>query len=194
MPGEDFEQHLQQCENHSLLTLRQILDAKKAIFSYVHTAGMALQQHYPDTDFILQHCAFLDVSRHKFIPCDIGKTVDKFSNDYVNQSMRVGQYSTFINDSTLDFVFECMCKKDKAMFEGEEYSKLPNLALLLQSKSTSPDNVACERGYSCMNFIKNEYWSRWISENLNALIVLAQENQSVDDIPYKPVVGARCGA
>ena len=116
MPGEDFAQHLQQCEDHSLLTLRQISDAKKAMFSYVHTIGMALQQRYPEIEFILQHCAFLDVSRRKFTPCDIGKVVDKFSNDHVNRSLCVRQYSTFVNDSTLDFVFECTCKKIAATF------------------------------------------------------------------------------
>ena len=86
MPGEDFAQHLQQCDDHSLLTLCQILDA---MFSYVNTIGMALQQRYPEIEFILQHCAFLDVSRRKFTPCDIGKVVDKFSNDHVNQSLCV---------------------------------------------------------------------------------------------------------
>ena len=116
MPGEDFAQHLQQCEDHSLLTLRQISDAKKAMFSYVHTIGMALQQRYPESEFILQHCAFLDVSRRKFTPCDIGKVVDKFSNDHVNRSLCVRQYSTFVNDSTLDFVFECTSKKIAATF------------------------------------------------------------------------------
>ena len=116
MPGEDFEQHLQQCEDHSLLTLRQISDAKKAMFSYVHTVGMALQQRYPVIDFILQHCAFLDVTRCKFTPCDIGKVVDKFSNDHVKRSLCIRQYSTFVNDSTFDFVFECTCKKNAAIF------------------------------------------------------------------------------
>ena len=192
MPGEDFEQHLQQCEDHSLLTLRQISDAKKAMFSYVHTVGMALQQRYPDIDFILQHCAFLDVTRRKFTPCDIGKVVDKFSNDHVNRSLCIRQYSTFVNDSTLDFVFECTCKKNAAMFfihlynEAEEYTELAKLALLLLT--ISPDSVACERGFSSMNFIKNEYRSRLTSENLNACMALAQDTRSVHDFPYKPVL------
>ena len=47
------------------------------------------------------------------------------------------------------------------MKQLEEYSELAKLALLLLS--ISPDSVACERGFSCMNFIKNEYRSRLTS-------------------------------
>ena len=102
------------------------------------------------------------------------------------------QHSTFVNDSTLDFVFECTCKKNAAMFfihlynEAEVYTELAKLALLLLT--ISPDSAACERGFNSMNFIKNEYWSRLNSENLNACMALAQDTRSVHDFPYKPVL------
>lgn len=188
MPGDDFQKHLQQCEDHSLLTLAQLRNAKKAMFSYVHAVGLAIEKRYSEKEFVLKHCAFLEVSRRKFQPCDIGVVVDKFSNSQVNRRMCIQQYAAFVNDSTLDFVFECTCNKDPAAFfvhlynECEEYSELAKLALLLFC--LSPDTVECERGFSSMNFIKNEFRSRLTSQNMNACMALAQDGRSVESFPY----------
>jgi hypothetical protein len=188
MPGDDFHKHLRQCEDHSLLTLAEIRNAKKAMFSYVHAIGVAIEKRYSEKEFILKHCAFLEVSRRKFQPCDIGAVVDKFSNGQVNRRMCIQQYAAFVNDSTLDFVFECTCKKDSAAFfvylynECEEYLELAKLSLLLLC--LSPDTVECERGFSSMNFIKNEFRSRLTSQNTNACMALAQDGRSVENFPY----------
>ena len=162
------------------------------MFSFLHTIGLALEQRYPEKDFILQHCSFLDVSRRKFHVCDIGAVVDKFSNDHINKSLCIQQYRMFVSDSTLDFVFECTCKKDSAAFfihlynESEEYCQLAKLALLIFC--ISPDSVACERGFSCMNYVKNQFRSRLTSDNLNAALALAQDCRSLDTFPFKNVL------
>lgn len=188
MPGDDFHEHLTQCEDHSLLTLTELRNAKKAMVSYVHAIGVAIEKRYSERDFILEHCAFLEVSRRKFQPCDIGKVITKFSNDSVNRRMCIQQYTAFVNDPTLDFVFECTCKKNPAAFfvhlysECEECSELSKLALLLLC--LSPDTVACERGFSSMNFIKNEFRSRLTSQNLNVCMALTQDGRSIEDFPY----------
>lgn len=65
-----------------------------------------------------------------FKVCDIGSVTDKFSNTHINR------HPAFVNDSTLDFIYECTCKKDSTAFvihihnECEEYSELRKLALL----------------------------------------------------------------
>jgi len=188
MPGEDFHKHLKQCEDHSLITLTKLKSAKAAMVSYVRAIGLAIEERYPEKGFILSHCAFLEVSRHKFQTCDIGCVVEKFSNGHVNRRMCIQQYAAFMNDSTLDFIYECTCKKDPIAFfvhlysECEEYSELAKLALLLFC--ISPDTVACERGFSTMNFIKNEFRSRLTSQNANACLALAQDCRLVKNFPY----------
>ena len=189
MPGEDFHDHLDQCEEHSLLTMTKLKNAKAAMVSYVHAIGLAIEERYPEKKLILGHCAFLEVSRRKFQKCDIGCVIDKFSNGHINRSLCIQQYTAFMNDSTLDFIYECTCKKDSVAFfvylytECEEYSELARLALLLLC--ISPDTVACERGFSTMNFVKNEFRSRLTSQNANACLALAQDCRSVQDFPYK---------
>ena len=41
------------------------------------------------------------------------------------------------------------------LFEGDEYKELASLAMLLLS--ISPTSVICERGFSVMNYVKNQY-------------------------------------
>ena len=94
----------------------------------------------------------------------------------------------FIGDSTLDFFFDVTCKKDSAVFfthllQSEEYSELARLALLILC--ISPDSVACERGFSCMNYVKNQFRTRLTSEHLNAALALAQDHRSINSFPYK---------
>ena len=59
--------------------------------SYVRAIGLAIEECYPENDFILSHCSFLEVSRHKFQPCDIGSVIDKFSNGHINGRMCIQQ-------------------------------------------------------------------------------------------------------
>ena len=86
------------------------------MFLYVHDIGVAIEKRYSEKDLILKHCVFLEVSRQKFQVCDIGVVIAKFSDDQVNWHLCIQQYTAFVNDSTLDFVFECTCKKDPAGF------------------------------------------------------------------------------
>ena len=58
--------HLQQCTDHALLTDSELSYAKQAMFYYIHSIAVALEQRYSEKAFVLQNCAFLEVSRRKF--------------------------------------------------------------------------------------------------------------------------------
>ena len=79
------------------------------------------------------------------------------------------------NDSSLDFSYE-LCQKNKVTFwcelyESDDYKDLAKLAILLLT--VSPSSVICERGFSSMNYIKNEFRSVLSQENLNACMSIA---------------------
>lgn len=51
----------------------------------------------------------------------------------------------------------------------------------------APDTVECERGFSCMNYIKNELRSNLTQTNLNAAIVIGSEARRVREFPIEKV-------
>ena len=67
------------------------------------------------------------------------------------------------------------------LYEDEEYNELARLPLLIYA--ISPDSVTCERGFSIMNYIKNQYRSRLTQNKLNACMALAMDERSVEDFP-----------
>ena len=89
--------------------------------------------------------------------------------------------------TTLAFVFEGASNSDPVVFflklyNEEEYNELARLALLIYA--ISPDSVACERGFSSMNYIKNQHRTRLTQEKLNACMALSMDTRTVDDFPY----------
>ena len=61
--------------------------------------------------------------------------------------------------------------------KGDEYKELSSLALLLLS-------ISCERGFSIMNYAKNEYRSVLTQENLNACLAVCMCSLSVQTFPF----------
>ena len=58
-PGSDFQKHLFDCEEHALMTEREL---KSAMYSYVVAVGKALEKRFPDMEFIIKNTAFLDLT------------------------------------------------------------------------------------------------------------------------------------
>ena len=64
-PGSDFQKHVSDCENHSLLTIQQLKAAKKMMYSYIVLVSKALERRFPDMEFIIANTDFLDPSMRK---------------------------------------------------------------------------------------------------------------------------------
>jgi len=45
-PGSDFQKHLSDCEDHSLLTIHQMNAAKKVMYNYIVSVGKALERRF----------------------------------------------------------------------------------------------------------------------------------------------------
>ena len=74
--GKEFQKHLSQCEEHSLLTERQLSDARKCMYAYLKTVGKAIENRFPELEF-----SFIDLEQRKLCHCDIQLVVEKFAND-----------------------------------------------------------------------------------------------------------------
>ena len=96
------------------------------------------------------------------------------------------QFNLFKNDGTVEVQFN-LCNEDTVkfwceLFNGDEYEELASLSLLLLS--ISPTSVICERGFSVMNYVKNQYRSVLTQDNLNACMAISMTNQTVTDFPF----------
>ena len=91
------------------------------------------------------------------------------------------QFNLFKNDGTVEVQFN-LCNEDTVkfwceLFNGDEYEELASLSLLLLS--ISPTSVICERGFSVMNYVKNQYQSVLTQDNLNACMAISMTNHTV---------------
>ena len=69
------------------------------------------------------------------------------------------------------------------LYEGEGYKDSSKLVLLLLS--ISPTSVICERGFSTMNYIKNEFRSVLTQEHLNACMSIALCDHTIETFPFE---------
>ena len=53
---------------------------------------------------------------------------------------------------------------------------------------SAPTSVICERGFSVMNYVKNEYRSRLTQENLNATVAIAMADYTVGTFPFQKLL------
>lgn len=159
--------------------------------NYIIKVGESLER-FPEMEFMASNTAFLNPSFRCLQTPDIPALVQRFShnNGPVSFSVEVvsRQFQFFKNDSTMDMEFN-LCGGDIAKFwchlyknEEEEYRQLSSLALLLLS--ISPTSVLCERGFSIMNYVKNEYRSVLTQENLNACLAISMCSHSVHTFPF----------
>ena len=75
--GEEFQKHLSQCEEHSHLTERQLSDARKCKYAYLKTVGKAIENRFPELEFITNNFSFIDPKQRKLCRCDIQREVCK---------------------------------------------------------------------------------------------------------------------
>lgn len=188
--GSDFQQHLLQCKEHDLLTEKQLSDAKKAMYTYFIAISNSLNARFPELDFMTTNLSFIDPSQRKLYHCNMAVVIDKFDNGegvHFCKTTVTKQYRNYCNDTTLDFLYEVSSNSDPVLFfiklyNDEEYSELARLALLIYA--LSPDSVACERGFSSMNYVKNQHRTRLNQDKLNACMAIAMETRTVETFPF----------
>lgn len=189
-PGSDFQKHIVDCSEHALMSERELNDAKRRMYNYIITIGKALENRFPDMDFIMTNTAFVDPTLRNLQQPDMQLLSSKFHDDsspfHFDSNVLTSQLRMYQNDTTLDFQYQLL-EKDLVKFwcelqMGEDYKELSSLALLLLV--ISPTSVLCERGFSVMNYVKNEFRSVLTQQNLNASMAIAMTEYTVDTFPF----------
>ena len=107
--GSEFQKHLLQCKEHSLLTEWQISDAQKAMYSYLLVLGKTIEHRFPELNFMTEQLSFIDPPQRKLHQCDTSMIIDKFSNDQGIAFCKTTvhkHYRTYCHDTTLDFLLK----------------------------------------------------------------------------------------
>lgn len=191
-PGTDFQKHYKDCNDRALLSSREIQDACQCMYNYIIKVGESIEKRFPKMEFMVSNTAFLNPSLRCLQTPDISALLQRFSHDDGPVTFSIDavkrQFQFFTNDSTMDMEFN-LCGGDIVKFwchlynnEGDEYKELSSLVLLLLS--ISPTSVLCERGFSIMNYVKNEYRSVVTQENLNACLAICMCSYSVHTFPF----------
>ena len=85
------------------------------MYNYIVTVGKALENRFPDMNFIMENTAFINPALRKFQEPDLLALSTKFQTDYslfqFSHDVLTYQMRTYQNDSTLDFQFQ-LAKND----------------------------------------------------------------------------------
>ena len=69
------------CVEHSLLTERDLKQAKETMVLYVEAVATSLIERFPEMDFIIDNTSFLDPSLRRFQKASIPNLVERFRNN-----------------------------------------------------------------------------------------------------------------
>ena len=171
--GNEFQKHVSQCEEHDLIPASQMSHAKKTMYAYLLAVGKVIDSRFPELEFMTTNLSFIDPPQRKLRQCNIAAIIEKFDNGEnikFCETTITKQYRKYCYDRTLDFLYEVSSNRNPVSFfiklsGDEDYSELARIALLIYS--LSPDSVACERGFSSMKYVKNQYRTRLTQEKLH---------------------------
>ena len=191
-PGADFQKHYSDCHDHALLDSRELQDVCKSMYQYIVKVGESLERRFPEMEFMATNTAFPNPLMRGLQKPDIPALVNRFNQEngavtlFVHSVKR--QFPSYLNDSTIEMEMN-HCGGDIVKFwchlyknEEDEYKELSSLALLLLS--ISPTSVLCERGFSIMNYVKNDYRLVMTQENLNACLAIGMSSHSMQSFPF----------
>jgi hypothetical protein len=155
------------------------------MYNYIIAVGRALERKFPDMNFIIENTAFLDPAIRKLQQPDMQALADKFPFQ-VDASILSSQHRLYQNDSALDFQYQLSGKDHVkfwcALYKEEDYKELASVALALLV--ISPTSVICERGFSVVNYVKNEFRSLLTQQNFNASMAIAMTNYTIETSPF----------
>ena len=52
----------------------------------------------------------------------------------------------------------------------------------------TPDTCECERGFSCMNYVKNELRTAMTNTTLNGCMAVGLDQRNVDNFPFNSLL------
>ena len=77
LPDRAFQDELKKCDDHALLSDREIRNVKNTVISYLHEMGQALEKRFSDEKIFADQCSFLEPLKRNFQKCDITKVMEK---------------------------------------------------------------------------------------------------------------------
>ena len=190
LPGEDFNKYWKGVEDNDSAERERILTN---CHGFLVETVRDLLRRFPELEFVTKHLRFVDPRRRERICCNIEQVLDRFNNDFLNRALVLQEYALFRNDESLDVLLQedqsqdlvTPCQFWCRLYKMGHYKELAKLAILIMT--LLPDTVECERGFSCMNYIKNELRSTLTQANLNAAIAIGSERRSVSECPIEKV-------
>ena len=150
--------------------------------------GISFVNRFKEADFIINDCKFIDPLNRKS-KCDssIIKVVDRFNNGYFNKHEVLRQYRLYRLEEDIDMLFKkndySAVKLFCALYQIPEYTEFAKLCLLLFT--ISPDTCEVERGFSRMNFVKNEFRSTLSNRHLNDLVAVNMDERDLNSFPIE---------
>ena len=168
--------------NDYWIQVQTILEQKTVLRNcqaYIVEVAKSLNVRFPEANFILSTCSFISPPCRKHQIIDMQAIVDRFDNNYFDYNAVERAYHSYRNDDLLDILYE---DKYKLAFSGDttgdlvgfwydlyqnfhEYKELSKLAILIMT--ITPNTCDCERGFSCMNYVKNELRTAMTETTLN---------------------------
>ena len=190
LPGEDFNKYWDEVQENALLTTDESRTILKDCHGWLYETVHNLLERFPELNFVTQQLHFVNPLRRDQICCNVEEVLDRFNNNFLDRSMVIREYALFRNDDTLDVLLEGQefvspCQFWCRLYKMGHYKELAKLAILVLS--LSPDTVECERGFSCMNYIKNELRSTLTQTNLNAAVAIGSDKRTVAEFPIDKV-------
>ena len=155
--------------DNDLLTSRQRQSVLENCTRFLLRVIESISKRFPECKFIAQDCSFLDPKRRKNSSVNITAVIDRFNDGFMDDQLIRQQYGLYRHDDDVDYIFQendsntvwFWCDLFMNYPTYKELSKLSILILTL-----SPNTCDCERGFSVLNFVKNEYRCRLTSETL----------------------------
>lgn len=193
--GKEFNDYWKEIQDNGDLSILQQKTVLMSCQAYILEIARSLHVRFPERSFIVSTCNFLSPPRRKHQIVNIQALIERFDNHYFDHDAIERGYHSYRNDDLLDFLYE---DKYSANTNGDsdnivgfwcelycnfpEYKELSKLAILIMT--ITPDTCECERGFSTMNFVKNELRTAMTTETLNACMAVGLEERSMDDFPF----------
>ena len=187
--AKEFRDYWMEVIENGHLSERKLKEVFSNCFNYIVTIGRAFLKRFPEADFVLKHCQFLE-SERRSVRCDksIPTVVERFNNGFFDEMEVLRSYKLYRLDDSVDYllksdevdgnVVKFWCKMEKR----KEFQPFARLCILLLT--VQPDTCDLERGFSVMNMVKNEYRTRLTQDNLNAAVAIAMEERATSEMCF----------
>ena len=197
--GREFNEYWRQVQDNADLTILEQRQVLKNCQAYIIQVAKSLEQRFPEANFIITTCSFLFPPRRKHQIISIQAVLERFDNKFFDFNAEERGYHSYRNVDLLDYLYEEKYHEQHSSSGGEsggnvvgfrcdlyqnfpDYRELAKLAILLMT--ITPDTCECERGFSVMNYVKNELRTAMTETTLNACMAVGLEKRSLNQFPF----------